>query len=78
MTLISGKQAAKSAIAYFRELMDSTTGKVEVEEIELSEGQKHWTVTLSWDQGLLLPIKYKVFKVNSETGAVTSMRMRRG
>lgn len=60
-----------------------------LEEIELSPDRKYWLVTLSFDEArqkapelpsfLRVPRqKFKVFKVERQSGRVVSMKMRNG
>lgn len=85
--MINVKNAVKSAYDYFQSIQDLMNNHIEdlnLEEVELSEDEKFWLITL----GFYRPIKtpnlfeekykrvYKLFKVNSETGAVEAMKIR--
>lgn len=92
------RDAVIAAKNYFQSLKDMINNKVEdlrLEEVELSEDQKFWFVTLGFECPVaqkknslseLLPHQlaaspqyereYKVFKVDSETGEVQSMKIR--
>lgn len=66
-----------------------------LEEVELSEDNKYWLITLGYDiprksqnpliaiagltpqEGKILTREYKIFKVNSETGKVEAMKIRK-
>ena len=81
MPLITAKTATINAKMYFDEL--TGINEMSLDEVELSEDEKYWFITLGYDdlsEGLLLTIvqrkKYKVFKVNAENGQVISMKIR--
>ena len=81
MPLITAKTATINAKKYFEEL--TGINKMSLEEVELSEDGRYWFITLGYDdlsEGLLLTIvqrkKYKVFKVNADSGQVISMKIR--
>ena len=86
--MIDVKQAVKAAGAYLDELYDrSTITDALLEEVELSEDEREWHVTLSFQRvkgqdrsfvDELLPTfrQFKTFTINAETGAVTAMRIR--
>ena len=68
---------------------------IRLEEVELSEDQKYWLITLGFELPVntqnpfgimagitpkgekLLKREYKLFKVNSETGEVEAMKIRK-
>lgn len=77
---INAKEAAKIAAAYYEEIL-SERAKLSIEEIELDE-TGHWLITLGLTDPYGLgqlgskPYSYKVFKINSESGEVVSMKIR--
>ena len=83
--MVDVKQAIREVIAYFAELYPQM-GNVHLEEVELSEDERFWYITIGYTPpnekvtGLyeLFGSKreYKIFKVNSETGKVISMKIR--
>jgi hypothetical protein len=88
---IDVKEAAKAAAEYFVELYpDTQYSDLMLEEVELSEDEKHWLITLSYasepppppPSGLdklfskLSSRKYKLFKIDAATGKAESMKIR--
>jgi hypothetical protein len=77
--------AANAAMKYFQSLFPRVR-KVSLEEVELSDDEKFWMITLGFElpsdhpdiPSELLPpkTKFKVFKVNAQTGEVLSMKIR--
>lgn len=61
---------------------NNTVADVRLEEVELSEDDKHWLITLSFQSiagpslGIFNKRQYKVFKVDADTGKVVSMKIR--
>jgi hypothetical protein len=88
--MIDVKQAVKSAESYARDLFSERDLRhLRLEEVELSDDGRQWKVTLGWVEpavakpGLMingavhkLPRVYKLFEVDAETGAVSSMKIR--
>jgi hypothetical protein len=81
--MIDVKQAADIASQYLLSLFaDKNPTNVQLEEVELSEDEKYWLITLSFmEQSPLSPIiprkkSYKLFKINADTGQVQSMKIR--
>jgi len=82
--------AANSYLQDIKDLMKIQLESLRLEEVELSEDQRDWLITLGFD----VPIKtnslanlmagtnsiyqreYKLLKVDSETGEVKSMKIR--
>jgi hypothetical protein len=88
---IDVKEAAKAAAEYFVELYpDTQYSDLMLEEVELSEDEKHWLITLSYaSQPPPLPPsgleklfskqasrRYKIFKIDAATGKVEAMKIR--
>jgi hypothetical protein len=84
---IDARTAAHAAADYFRDLY-ANVKSFSLEEVELSEDGDYWLITLSFEVGpkttagfaiRLEPpkTKFKVFKVNAQTGQVVSMRIRK-
>ncbi|HYG11544.1 MAG TPA: hypothetical protein VD835_16475 [Pyrinomonadaceae bacterium] len=83
--MIDVKQAAQSASNFIVGLYSNETlSEVMLEEVELSEDGKYWLVTLSFlapssSVNSILGIRgrlYKIFKVDTDTGEVVSMKIR--
>jgi hypothetical protein len=81
MTLYNAKQATVIAKKYFEEL--TGINEVYLEEVELSEDEKYWFITLGYYEpivGVLANLarrkNYKVFKVSTKDGQVISMKIR--
>jgi hypothetical protein len=82
--MIDVKQAAQSASNFIVGLYaNETVSDVRLEEVELSEDGKYWLITLSFpapsNLGRIIlgtNRQYKIFKVDADTGAVVSMKIR--
>lgn len=79
--MIPVKQAVKIAGEFLVDLMESPPKNLLVEEVELLDNEKTWRITLGFtappDVPFLNPTRtYKEFFVDSETGAVKSMKIR--
>lgn len=74
---ISPREAATAASRYYNELTNSAQ-LGSIEEIELSEDENRWIVTLGFLDTLAAfgPRVYKLFEVDARTGEVLSMRIR--
>ena len=83
--------AARNYIKGFPELLDNPLHNLRLEEVELTEDEKYWLITLGYDdpEGLkhipafltpetrLSSREYKIFRVNSENGKVEAMNIRK-
>ncbi|MEX0270456.1 hypothetical protein AB3R30_15030 [Leptolyngbyaceae cyanobacterium UHCC 1019] len=83
-------EAANSYLQDFKDLMKIQLESLRLEEVELSEDQHEWLITLGFDVPMktsslanlmagansLYQREYKLFKVDSETGEVKSMKIR--
>lgn len=75
--MIDAKQAAKLAAQYLEDILDRRPDGLEVEEIELSENELYWLITLGYDVDPMGRTRnYKVFKILADTGEVVSMKIR--
>jgi hypothetical protein len=83
--MIDVKQAAQSASNFIAGLYSNETiSDVMLEEVELSEDGKYWLITLSFaaPSSSVHPILgirgrlYKIFKIDTDTGEVLSMKIR--
>jgi len=82
---ISVADAASAAKEYFRTLFQNVHS-FSLEEVELSEDGQYWMITLGYEvpkelletNSLFLPpkTKFKVFKVDAQSGQVLSMKIR--
>ena len=82
--------AAQIYFQSLQDLMGNETTNLRLEEVELSEDKKFWLITLGYDLsnsvknnpletigiGIVENREYKIFKVDSETGEVESMKIR--
>ncbi len=82
--MIDVKQAAQLASQYFAGLYEGpAVSGAQLEEVEITEDGKYWLITLSYPlaEGGLLNLnykrRYKVFKINAETGEIMSMKIRK-
>lgn len=88
MKLLQLKEAIEITLNYFKEIYDRelhTYRDINIEEIELSDDEDYWYITVGYtvpstmvklfqsSEGMR---KYKIFKVDSNTGAVKSMKIR--
>jgi hypothetical protein len=77
--MLDAKAAAEAAMKHFADLMGSGPANLSLEEIEWSEDDKHWLVTLGYNEASGLGLGYRKFKilsVEAETGRVLSMKTR--
>ena len=82
--MIDVKDATRIATEHFAELYQGTYQNLAVEEVELSEDEKHWLVTLGFSvQGLQSMTaasttrEHKEIRVATDSGRVVSMRIKR-
>jgi arylamine N-acetyltransferase len=81
--MINAKEAANAAIEYLKSFY-SGAKNVTLEEVELSEEKKIWSITISFeniDPEDKNPTKinstmYKIFRIDSTSGQVTAMKSR--
>ena len=88
------RAAVGVARKYFSSIQDLISGEIEdirLEEVELSEDEKLWLITLGYNLsnsvtnnpletlgiGIVENREYKIFKVDAETGEVESMKIRK-
>jgi hypothetical protein len=93
MPKIDVKAAVTAANSYLQDMKDLMGVKLEnlrLEEVELSEDEREWFITLGFEtpvrpttlgnltlgSSVLYQREYKLLKVNSETGEVKSMKIR--
>lgn len=89
--MIDVKEAANAAAEYFSKLYSGKQySDLLLEEVELSEDEKHWLITLSYAYKPAAPPsasaldlfskqsgrKYKIFKIDAATGNVEAMKIR--
>ncbi|HEX7314505.1 MAG TPA: hypothetical protein VF297_11320 [Pyrinomonadaceae bacterium] len=88
--MVDVQQAAATATDYLINLYPQLTLlDVQLEEVELTEDEKYWLITLSYpllkvsapstSLAGFMPFKkdYKVFKIESDAGRVRSMKIRK-
>ncbi len=82
--MIDAKKAVELAIQYFRSVSLGTPGpwNITVEEVELSEDETSWLVTLGYTDSPTQVIvggagrRYKIFRIDATSGRVLSMKIR--
>ena len=88
--MLTVKEAVNRAFKFIHEAYaDKTLHQLELEEVELSEDENHWFVTLGFStpsssRDAIETLvgtprserKYKIFKINAETGEIKSMKIR--
>ena len=79
--MIDVKQAVDIASQYLMSLFaDRLPSDIQLEEVELSEDEKYWFITLSFREAYFAGIpprkNYKLFKINADSGQVQSMKIR--
>ncbi len=81
--MINAKEAAHAAIEYLESFYPGAD-KVMLEEVELSEEKKIWSIMISFEnthpedksESSINPRIYKIFRIDSNSGQVTAMRNR--
>ena len=81
--MIDVKKAADISAEYLKKFFIDAT-KIQLEEVELTDDKKFWNITLSYDSddsatGYIIlgkVRKFKVFRIEAETGEVLSMKIR--
>ncbi len=82
--MIGVKNAINNVLSYFQDLYPEKYTGITLEEVELSEDEKYWLITLGGnritDFTNILPSlqtkEYKIFKIESDTGKFISMKIR--
>ncbi len=89
--MLDVKQAVRSANDYLNGLYDPhEIANLALEEVELSEDERYWFVTLGFSRRVSLPTNpfqafgtpkgtrvYKILKLRADTGQVISMKIRK-
>lgn len=85
--MLSTTAARDAAFSYFGQVYGDQFTNLALEEIELSDDERYWYVTIGFDIPtqhpaalvLQLPPKrgYKVLKIDAQNGSVKSMKMRK-
>ena len=82
--MIKVKEASDKAKEYLISFFPDAE-KVQLEEVELTDDKGHWFITLSYEgvsnsvaSSLLVgkSVRYKIFKLDAESGDVISMKIR--
>jgi hypothetical protein len=82
--MIQVKEAAEKAREHLLSFFPDAE-KVQLEEVELTPDKGHWFITLSYESishsvasSLLVgkSVRYKIFKLDAESGEVLSMKIR--
>lgn len=77
--MIAVKKAIDLSRIYLIDSLSLTSSEIEVEEVELSDDEEYWLITLSFVRAMVVYNDdriYKILKINSETGNVKSMKIR--
>lgn len=79
--MLSVKEAAAKAVAYFKDVYGEQFGHILLEEVEHADG--YWYITLGYDlpsavaqYGGRGPRGFKIFKIDDASGEVLSMKIR--
>jgi hypothetical protein len=85
MMSLSIAEASRVATTHLQSLFP-TAESLSLEEVEISDDDRFWLITLGFQEAIMvkgLPQrlgdnarKYKIFKINRETGEVRSMKIR--
>lgn len=79
--MIDVKTAANASVEYLRQLVPDANN-VQLEEVEISEDEKFRSITVSFYDGDTYNVnfnrerKYKILKIDADTGNVQSMKIR--
>ncbi len=74
--MIDVKEAVGKAATFLQALIPNAW-KERLEEVELTEDEKYWLVTLSYLESMIeTQRQYKSFKVDATSGEVQSMKIR--
>jgi hypothetical protein len=82
--MIDVREATKKATEHLNSFFPEAE-KVQLEEVELTDDKSHWYITLSYEgmsnsvaSSLLVgkSVRYKIFKLDAESGEVISMKIR--
>jgi hypothetical protein len=79
--MIEVRVATNAAVEYLKQFFPDANN-VQLEEIEISEDERFWTVTLSYEDNDRFGMaynrqkKYKIFKIDANSGGVLSMKIR--
>lgn len=80
--MIDAKEAVRIAIDYYKDVCGESFSGLQLEELDMTEHEDHWLVTLSYVENPLAALmgepkrSYKIFKISRETGQVVSMKIR--
>jgi hypothetical protein len=87
--MLDVKQAAKTAVEYFSQVFQDGYQNLRLEEVELSEDEHYWYITLGFDSpyqhlGALASMavagrplrEYKTIKIDATMGKVLSIKIR--
>jgi len=87
--MLNVKDAARTAVEYFSQVFQNGYQNLRLEEVELSEDERYWYITLGFDspsqhqEGALStaftarPMReYKTIKIDAATGTVLSIKIR--
>jgi len=80
-TMINAKEAANAAIEYLKSFYTNAKN-IMLEEVELSEEKKSWSITISFENldpedkkpSTIITRIYKIFRIDNNSGHVTAMK----
>jgi hypothetical protein len=78
------KKAVELARGYLLDVLQISASEVLLEEVEFSENQRYWLITLSYPGPVISPVQlftgqnrtYKVVKLHADTGVLVSIKIR--
>jgi hypothetical protein len=79
------KKAVELARVYLSDILQIATSQVLLEEVELSDGQQYWLITLSYPRPDASAVSlltgqsnraYKIVKLQADTGELVSIKIR--
>lgn len=81
--MINAKEAASAAIEYLKSFYASSKN-IMLEEVELSEEKKSWSITISFENvdpedkkpSTIITRIYKIFRIDNTSGQVIAMKSR--
>ena len=85
MPLVNVKAAVELARGYLSEVLQVPSSQMLLEEIELSDDQQFWLITLSFPGARFSPVEvmaglanreYKIVKLRTDTGDLVSIKIR--
>lgn len=84
MPLLDVKKAVELARGYLSDVLQVPASQLLLEEVEFSEDQQFWLITLSYPEPITSPAQlitgqnraYKIVKLQADTGRLVSIKIR--